>query len=76
MVCHQCCCGMSHGILKSVKLRPRLSVSHVEIHWQSHLALKGWNIPFIKHINYLSGISNTEIMWKYRGDQSQGPQKI
>jgi hypothetical protein len=57
---------MSTGILKSGKLRPRLSVSLVEIDWQSHLALKGWNIPFIKHVNYLSGISDTEITWKYR----------
>jgi hypothetical protein len=64
-------CGVSTGILKLVKLRHRLSVSHVEIDWQSHLTLKGWNIPSIKHVNYLSGISDTEIRWKYRSDRSQ-----
>ena len=76
MVCRQCSRGMSTGILKSVKLRPRLSVFHVEMDWQSQLALKGWNIPFIKHVKYLSGISDTDITCKYRRDRSQGPQKI
>ena len=40
-------------ILKSIKKRPALCISDVEMDWQSYLTAKGRNVPFVDHVKHL-----------------------